>query len=225
MASASTLADGVVVIPRRSIHASSPWLRPRRLSALPIFAERATTVYVHRESLDTRLGIRVVVYDPHTRQLGATVGTVDVHSLCWRAGLVAGDRITSITCDGATVEIADGRAAMTTLEVAHGTIAFGLKRRRWTDADIRSQKLQAAWRGARARSLIRARAKAAQLVQRTWRASGRKRRAARAIHVRPSNILALARLSSGSTVGSTSQGRNSAASSEPSRRDSYEFRE
>ena len=228
-ASASTLTDGVVIIPRRRIHSSSLWLRPRRLSALPIFAERGFTVRLHRKSLDTRLGIRVVVYDPHTHRRGATVGSVDLHSLCWRAGLVAGDLITSITFDsGATVEVADGRAAMLALEGAHGSIVLGVRRRRWTDADVKSQRVQAVWRGALIRARARARANAAQLVQRTWRASARRRRAARAINLRPS-ILALARLSSGSTVGSTSQGvrsrRTSASSSEPSRRDSYEFRE
>lgn len=229
-----------VVLPRQAIHAmpllssaTNRWTR-RRLASLPVFSDHSVAVGFTRRP-QQQLGIRLVLLAPEesTARHGATVGTVDVDSLCWRAGLQAGDLICSIACaaTGGRVGVADGHEALEVLGRAHGLIELSVRRRRWSDADRAAVRLQATWRALRVRFRIDDLSRAALLLQLRWREHARRRRQTWELAGLNPSVLAAARLSH-SSVGSSSrpsarESRDSSSSSgsKASRRESFTYSE
>ena len=221
--------DSAVVLPRKSIHSNilntaGASLR-RRLSSLSVFNERALNVVMHREPAQ-QLGIRLVLHDPQGSRRGATVGSVDPHCLAWRAGLMAGDLISAITlATGERTVVTGGYQAREVLGGAIGEIELSLRRRRWTEDDFAAVRMQCAWRGAAVRFKMQSLHFSAGVVQEAWRGHAYNRRRAWELAATRPSILAAARLSSGSSLDSSSRTDYSHPASMPgsshaSRRDS-----
>lgn len=237
-------ASEPVVAPSQPWSGASRSLPRRSLLSLPVFDTGVTLCFIRQP--EQQLGIRLVLQTPASKQRGAKAGarvaTVDYHCLAWRAGLQAGDLITTITCAGERTVISDSYQAHSVLGAANGTIELEVRRRRWTETDFAATSLQAAWRGTAVRIKIYDFDQAALVLQEHWRDHAvRRRRMWELAAVQPA-ILASARLSSyaGSSRDSSvrwskpcsqrdssgsSTEHSQSGSSQASRRDSFAYRE
>ena len=245
-ADSGAAADKPVVLPRNAIHSSVnlPGKGRRRLTSLPIFSQQTLVIRFARQGQET-LGLRLVLQASEGGKRGAFVGTVDAHSIAWRAGLHAGDLITSIDVElsGVRAAISCGQEAYDVLAASCGRMALTVKRRRWTEADAAAVCLQSAWRGIHVRFTLDDLSRAAALVQLRWREHAyRRRRYWELAAINPSilgshSILAAPRLSrhsswyssshppSGRDSSSSSGEHSGSGSSGASRRESHSFQE